>query len=770
MTTDRTNSQQSNQQHSPSLDQTTDQHILKAFLSKTTDALRKSKVARSYFEQLDLPILELVDYFSIGYCPHNLYKDLIESEKEKLRVLGLMKDEKPVFAGCVIYPLMLDGVIVNIWGCAVNGNTQKFLYPTKREGLYVPNQGLNARQPVIVTESILDAMSLFLSGVTNVLPLCGINSFWPDYTAYIQKQNFPEIYTLFSGTTTSKKAARALKEHIDCEVIDLPDAKSCNVLLQDFGRKKLKNWISGKLQADVSQVYKLYKRNSFIFIQFEDRVYRVQGLTNKGFERLKVTLKLYTDYDPHNFYMDSVDLYQARSRERLIAEASYIFRLKHKQFIKEINTVITILEEIRLTQKEKHKEPTTPHQMSEREKNEALEYLKSPNLIDRIAEDFEKSGMVGNRREALLVYLGSLSRLTDNPLGILIVSRSGAGKSFLQDMVSRFIPEENLLCMTRLTGQSLFYRGKDGLKRKCISIEEDIGMQDALYSIRTLLSSNKLSLHSLKTEQKTGRLEVHENSVEGPASVMVSTTDCSRFDFESINRFLQIQLDESPEQTTAIVEHQIKMSGIEKLQFNMEKQLIQKRQQNMQRLLKPLTVVNNLGIGITYPTHILNTRREQKKFATLVEVIALLHQHTREIKAERFNDQTIEYIEVVQSDIDMAFELAKTTLIQSLDELSPLGRDLLQCIVTFVETKLAERQKDIAQIKRWQVPFTRRDLTQTTGWSLYHIKQHCLELIDAGFITRRAGKQGQQYTYCLVVDAVPALPVIKKNNDLRGNL
>ncbi|MFP4418842.1 MAG: hypothetical protein ACOC4C_05535, partial [Fibrobacterota bacterium] len=54
----------------------------------------------------------------------------------------------------------------------------------------------------------------------------------------------------------------------------------------------------------------------------------------------------------------------------------------------------------------------------------------------KIVDTTEACGMVGNKDVNVLAYLGALSRMTERPFGTLIVSRSGAGKSFLQDMVA----------------------------------------------------------------------------------------------------------------------------------------------------------------------------------------------------------------------------------------------------------------------------------------------------------------------------------------------
>ena len=382
-------------------------------------------------------------------------------------------------------------------------------------------------------------------------------------------------------------------------------------------------------------------------------------------------------------------------------------------------------------------------------------FFSFPNLLERIQKNFADCGMVGNEKNNLLSYLGSLSRLMDKPFGILIVSRSGAGKSYLQDMVSSFVPEENLMQLTRLTGQSLFYLSKQGLKNKFLSIEEDEGMQEAMYSIRTLLSSQRLRLHGLKADTKSGEFTSMEKVVDGPASVMISTTDLSRFDHETLNRFFVLYLDESPEQTRRILAHQEEMSGVKGLESDIRRRKIEKLHRNIQRLLKPMHVSKEISVKLQYPAGILNVRRERKKVEALIKTVALLHQHQREIKERKFLGAVTRYIEVAQSDIDFVHELAGELLSQSLDELNPLCRELLLHIHRLVDERHDILRKAYPELERWQVTFTRKELKDACRWSRWHLEQQINELVEQGYLTPRFGRKGQKYAYGLVVDDIP---------------
>ena len=107
----------------------------------------------------------------------------------------------------------------------------------------------------------------------------------------------------------------------------------------------------------------------------------------------------------------------------------------------------------------------TPVTLNDEEHKSALELLQSSDLLNRIQNDFTRCGVVGEEVNKLVGYLAVISRKLDNPLAITIQSTSAAGKSALMDAVLAFIPEEERIKYSAMTGQSLFYMGETNLQR-----------------------------------------------------------------------------------------------------------------------------------------------------------------------------------------------------------------------------------------------------------------------------------------------------------------
>ena len=385
--------------------------------------------------------------------------------------------------------------------------------------------------------------------------------------------------------------------------------------------------------------------------------YRITGLTAYNLDRLRVTLKAMTPDSPTVFHIDTVDLYNSRGRELFAEACAKYLKAQTGAVMAELMQIIAALESERITMREKGNAAAVPA-MSDDEKKEALDVLKSKDLLKQIVDDFAAIGFIGEKQNKLLGYIAGVSRLQPDPLALLVLSRSGAGKTSLQDAVCKFVPPEAAIQYTRMTGQSLFYRDQNALKNKVLAIEEEDGMREAMYSIKTLISSQKLSIAATRTDAKTGKFGVDEYTVTGPVVVFVSSTNPDALDDETKQRFLILTIDESPEQTRCILQAQITKNSFDWYQTTGDESTVVKLHHTMQRLLKPLTVTFARDLKLVWPYSRLQMRREQKKFVSLVKAITLLHQYQRKTGSmKRLDDSRIEYVQATQKDVDLALEL-----------------------------------------------------------------------------------------------------------------
>jgi DNA primase catalytic core len=489
-------------------------------------------------------------------------------------------------------------------------------------------------------------------------------------------------------------------------------------------------------------------RGEDIFIQQGERRYRIRGLAkNLSYELLKVNV-LVSGMTPHNetaFHVDTLDLYVARQRSVFTKQAAQEIGVKEEVIRRDLGRVLMKLEELQDEQIKKALEPEKKEvEIGPEERALAMELLRDPRLLERIIEDFALCGVVGEETNKLVGYLGVVSRHLESPLAIMVQSSSAAGKSSLMEAVLAFLPDEQRVQYSAMTGQSLFYMGEQDLKHKVLAIVEEEGAHSASYALKLLQSEGVLTIASTGKDPATGRLLTHQYRVEGPVMIFLTTTAID-LDEEMLNRCLVLSVNEDRAQTQAIHRVQREAQTLEGLLQRRDRSTILAVHRNAQRLLKPVFVANPYARELTFHDSQTRTRRDHMKYLTLIRSIALLHQHQRPRKTVEHHGRTVEYIEVALADIAVANRLAHEVLGRSLDELPPQTRRLLLAVDTMV-TAECERQK----MARSDYRFSRRDVREATGWGDTQLKIHLHRLEEMEYLLAHRGGRGQSFVYELV--------------------
>jgi len=482
-----------------------------------------------------------------------------------------------------------------------------------------------------------------------------------------------------------------------------------------------------------------------VFLTLGDRRYRVRGLAkNMAYDVLKINLLVSSG---EHFHVDTLNLYSARQRGIFAAQAANELAVKEEVVKKDLGKVLMKLEELQDEQIRRALEPkdTTVH-LNDKEKAEAFAFLQDPKLLRRISNDFETCGLVGEHTNKLVGYLAAVSRKLDKPLAALVQSSSAAGKSALMEAVLAFMPAEDRVQYSAMTGQSLFYMGETDLKHKILAIAEEEGAERASYPLKLLQSEGELTIASTGKDPSSGRLVTHEYHVEGPSAILLTTTAID-LDEELQNRCIVLAVDESREQTEAI-------HRLQRLSRTREGAIRRKRKpkilalhRNAQRLLRPLEIRNPFAGDLTFLSKTTRSRRDQEKYLSLIDTVALLHQYQREVRTDVVDGEREEYIEVTLDDIAVANRLASEALGRTLDELPPQTRRLLFLVHQMVQSE-CERRK----IEQKAYRFTRRDIREHTSWGNTQLKLHLHRLEEMEYLLIHRGGRGQSFVYELLYD------------------
>jgi hypothetical protein len=146
------------------------------------------------------------------------------------------------------------------------------------------------------------------------------------------------------------------------------------------------------------------------------------------------------------------------------------------------------------------------------------------------------------------------------------------------------------------------------------------------------------------------------------------------------------------------------------------------------------------------------------KYLTLIETIALLHQHQRPVKTVEHEGKLVEYIEVTLDDVSWANRLAHQVLGRSLDELAPQTRRLLTLLDAHVAAACSKQA-----MERKDFRFSRKDVREATGFGSTQTKVHLDRLVELEYVVVHRGANGQSFVYELAYegkadDGGPHLP------------
>jgi DNA primase catalytic core len=471
------------------------------------------------------------------------------------------------------------------------------------------------------------------------------------------------------------------------------------------------------------------------------RWYRIRGLQkNLSYEMLKVNIRVLSG---DQYYIDTLDVYNARHRTAFINAAADELKIENDILKRDVGRVLLKLEELQEQNIKATLKPEKPQvKLTPEQHTAAMALLKDPRLLDRIRADVRACGIVGEGVNALMAYLAAVTRKLDKPLGVIIQSSSSAGKTSLMDAILAFMPPEERIKYSAMTGQSLFYMGETDLKHKILAIVEEEGAERASYALKLLQSEGELMIASTGKEPTTGKLITHEYRVEGPVMIFLTTTAVD-IDEELQNRCVVLSIDEGREQTRAIHRIQREQMTLDGLLAQESRKEVLELHRNAQRLLKPVKVVNPFAPRLRFLDDRTRTRRDHVKYLTLINAIALLHQYQRPIKYKG----TLRYIEATVEDIKTANALAHEVLGRSLDELPPQSRRLLLMLEAMVSEACGTTKMSRADYR-----FTRKEVRRFTHWSDFQVHTHLSRLVSLEYVAIRRGGQGCGFDYELVYD------------------
>lgn len=791
-----------------------DHELLAQVVGYYARVLTESSEALEYLRRRRIAHPEALATFQLGYANRTLGLRLPDKTRKagadlrgRLTTLGVFRASgHEHLSGSLVVPVFDErGAVSELYGRKIRDD----LRPGTPSHLYLPGPhrgvfnepALAASEEIVLTESLIDALTLWCAGFRHVTASYGTEGFTPDHAEAFARHNVRRVLIGYDNDDAGNKAAQTLAtsllaDGIECFRVQLPAGQDLNDVAvaakspTDVLGKALRTatWmgkgpgpktrhhapalpapelpaepevlpsaaavaldepqpaspaepateLQGPAEPVPPSVVSPWPPTTAdggplvsereVLLSFGERRWRVRGLGKaSSFDLLRVNLmcSVPDGRGGVRFHVDTLDLYAARARTAFLVAAAAELAVTEDVIKRDLGRVLLACEDLADQVVTAAQAPVDePPRMTDAEKTQALALLRDPALVSRIVADFATAGVVGEATNCLVGYLAATSRKLSRPLAIIVQSTSAAGKSALMDAVLGFVPVEEQVRYSAMTGQSLFYVGESDLAHKVLAIAEEEGATRAAYALKLLQSDGEISIASTGKDTASGRLVTHTYRVTGPTAIILTTTSIE-IDEELLNRCLVLTVDEDRAQTRKIHDRQRQAQTLSGLVANTEREQLVTLHRNAQRLLEPLAVVNPFADRLTFADTATRTRRDHVKYLTLIAAVTLLHQHQRQIKTSTHGTMQVRYIETTPADITLANALAHEVLGRSLDELPPGTRRLLDALHAHITTRCEHEGLD-----RDLIRFSRRQLRESLGFGDTQLKVHLARLVD----------------------------------------
>jgi len=681
-------------------------------------------------------LAQSIDRFKIGFAgrDNRLAAYLLKTrhfDSDEVLKTGLIRPGSdgafyPFFRDRIIFPFLRNGKAVYITGRSLGGGEPKYLnLPAGehfRKTIYNSDAMISSAPDIYITEGVIDCILGEQNGLRTI-SLAGLSAD-DDLDELL---NNKEIYIVFDSEESGagqngaeRLASKLMLRGTQSRIVMLPRGQGTKKVdladyLQMMGRE---GFMSLAKQA-----------MTLIDMRIESAVLE-EGANRIGFIRKKVLPLI------------------CQPRIGDMERANYLEEIKEKLRLKTDSFGALKKETTKMLKAQERLAPEVvsvaqTHQPTGQDKEEALRYLRNPNLIQNLIRDITLIGLVGEDKNALALYLFSLTRKGVKPISAVIFGDSSGGKSHLVTSICSLIPEEDKLVLSSASAKSFEHASEEQLKHKFIVLQEIEGMEEVEPTIRIMQSEGRLARFVATKNETTGQIESVHKDVECPASIITTTTR-DHVHPENSTRIFELYVNQTPEQTAQILDLQRERVTLGWIEREKEQKKIKALHSNAQRLIKNLKVVIPFSKHIRFPEDTIRSRRDFERFLSLIQAVALFRQYQKEGKRMEGGE---EYIEADLEDYRVAYALGEALFANTFSLISDRARNVLRVCLEI-----------------GQDAFSRADLRKKAKEVGIHISENnkmlaeqlrSLEEVDA--IEPVEGGKGKAYVYRLKIRRVEEL-------------
>ena len=725
---------------------------LKSVCEYYSKSLATNKAALDYLSSRGINDKPLLNRLGVGFSDGSLVGILSDAQKEELTVSGIITEKRAeAFKGCVTFPLFDEhGNSVGLYGRKISDKSKlKHLY-IKGPHLGVFNREAVSAYPenIIITESIIDSLSLLQMGIKNTTALFGTNGLTDELLELLKSSRVKMITLALDNddaglAATEKLKQRFLDEGFAVKTITPPECKDWNEYLSlgssGEGVEKLVSAASVEFPPEDESGFLVQKEGPHYVIITPKVTYKVIGVKDNIGTSLKVNMRAEASGLRH---IDNVDLFSARSRNAFSSAVCRTFDLESARVGTDLLRLLDYLEAEK--EREVTEEGLKQPELTDEEQTAGFELLRDPKLFDRVITDTEALGYVGEELNKLLIYIAASSRKLADPISVMVVSQSASGKSYLIDTIKKLIPPEDVVSLTSLSEQALNYLPEGGLLNKFLVMGEAVHSEVVEHQVREMLSAGELSRLVTVKDQKTGKMVSRSVRTKTVVSAVMSSTKLD-MNHENLSRFFVVNADESAEQTRRIHEAQRRKYSLERYrQKEVAVPGILKVHQAAQRLLTRRIIVNPFADYLAFPDNLMRSRRDHERFIDLIACVCHLRQYQKEEKQA----DGLTFIECDIEDYKIAYRIMCGILPMTLSNVPHTAVALYEQVRGIAKKKAVEQK-----VRPEDIRLTQREIREQSSIGQRTIKKYMKLLVDYEYLrVTGLGVRGSRNSYSLMKD------------------
>jgi hypothetical protein len=584
----------------------------------------------------------------------------------------------------LVFPLKNErGEITNLYAKRIKSKTIDSEY-LNEEGVYPHFPHLSTKR-LFVSQNVIDGATILQAGILDkkeeVIALR--DGAWSNelYELILSLADLQEIVLIGSNDFDETRFPKNVK------VTKVELESSVNELWLMYGPTGMNDYLNELIlkvqeenapkKAELEQVFD----DDYSF-QGREVTYRILGLipTNPSILEMQFEISA-PGIDKHRVRLNLLDTQQIKDE---------IFRftddkdLNYAQIILELNEITEQLQLIRANKKQEGK--ANLRGFSSKQDKLAKQILSSKNLFSELNKVIGETGVVGEERSRLLLFMiASSYKFKYNLHAIIQTDNKNSGDEFVTK-IAELIPETERYFLDLTNSRTFRYYGNSVIDGKLLVIPDYAGItySKAINDLKKLQAKGFMATDT-PVKGTDGKLNTIRTEILGHTSSIGACLNSKKF-FQNEPRTILIGMDTSQEQSQKMMDRDcLLMAGMVDFEKeNQAKELLQ----YVVRNIYPLEVVNPFASALMLPITVPNARLLTLQLSHFVNLVALFSQHQR-------SKDKLGRVIAQKEDIQFAVDLFFESIMLNLDELDSTTRKFFEKLKAYILTKPEKENAEV---------------------------------------------------------------------------